>query len=150
MPDLILTKLSDIEILGLTLIGEARGEPIEGQIATGCVVRNRLHHNPTKYRDYADVCLEREQFSCWNANDPNYTVLIELVQKITNHQLVSDMYYRQCMWVSSGIINWQIADITNGARFYLTKSLYDSPQRPTWADKILTASTYGKQIFFNV
>ena len=34
--------LPDDAVLGLTLYGEARGEPIEGQIAVACCIKNRV------------------------------------------------------------------------------------------------------------
>src|SRR5258707_944915 len=55
----LIHNLSDNEVLSLTLIGEARGEPIEGIIAVGCVIRIRMHHSPAKYHNYSDVCLEQ-------------------------------------------------------------------------------------------
>ena len=46
-PDLkaVLDRLTDVQILALTLFGEARSEPIEGIVGVGCVIRNR-HYGP--------------------------------------------------------------------------------------------------------
>lgn len=144
------TALSNIEILGLTIIGEARGEPIEGQVAVGSVIRNRMHYNPGKYHTYYDVCLEKKQFSCWNENDPNRSFLIELVEQLTMGQLLTDPYLRQCMYVSAGIVKWDILDNTGGAINYLTKQLYYSLQKPHWATKAKNVNEIGTQVFFNV
>jgi spore germination cell wall hydrolase CwlJ-like protein len=144
--DSILTKLTDPEILELTLFGEARGEPIEGQIAVGCVIRNRLHNNPAKYKSYSDVCLEKEQFSCWNSNDPNYVMLLKMGTNLINGANTTD---RQCAWVAQGIINWAIRDNTNVALHYMTKELFMT-NRPTWAANVKDTQIIGKQIFFDV
>lgn len=146
---LILTKLSPTEILGLTIIGEARGEPIEGQVAVGSVIRNRLHHNP-KYTNYNDVCLARNQFSCWNENDPNYPFLLELAHRMIFGQVISDVYFSQCLWVAEGIADNKIADNTHGSQFYMTTELFNS-NRPKWATiPINDPETHGRQTFFNI
>jgi hypothetical protein len=129
----ILSALSNEEILGLTIIGEARGEPIQGQVAVGCVIRNRLHNKPDKYRSYHDVCLKPKQFSCWNANDPNSSILMELAQKLITGAILNDPYYGQPMFVANGIVSWKILDNTLGARNYMTTALFNSEQRPNWA-----------------
>ena len=72
---MILDNLPQIELVGLTLYGEARGEPIEGIVAVGCVIRNRVKFEGSFYA----VCLKPRQFSCWNQDDPNYSVLLNLI-----------------------------------------------------------------------
>jgi N-acetylmuramoyl-L-alanine amidase len=147
----LISSLDDTQILQLTLIGEARGEPIEGQIAVGCVIRNRLHHNPTRYKSYLEVCIEKEQFSCWNLNDPNYSTLLELAESMHDDIPLRNTHIRQCAWIAVGIISWSIIDNTDGALYYMTKELFsDSDERPIWAVKAINSITYGKQIFFSI
>lgn len=52
----------------MTIDGEARGEPIDGQIAVGEVIRNRARR---LRRTVPAVVLAPEQFSCWSTHDPN-------------------------------------------------------------------------------
>ena len=146
-----LEQLSPIEALELTIIGEARGEPIEGQIAVACVIRNRLKHNPSKYEDYRDVCFENRQFSCWNNGSPEEGFLQDLVDKIVANQEsdIVDPYLIQCMWVAEGISENKIQDNTSGAKNYITASLFKEA-RPSWAIKAYDFRTYGKHIFFKV
>lgn len=146
----LIENLSVIEILRLTIIGEARGEAIEGQVAVGCVIRNRLQKNPNKYKSLKDVCLEPKQFSCWNESDPNYNLLIELGEKMITNTEINDLYLKQCIWVASGIVNWQIIDNTGGALHYFTKLLFHSPGIPVWAKNSINPKEIGNQIFFNV
>lgn len=145
-----LKQLSDIEILALTIIGEARGEPIEGQIAVGNIISNRLHGNPSRYKSYNDVCLEQKQFSCWNKSDSNYTVLVELAEKLIIGQKIEDLYLRQCFMVARAIVNREIMDNVHGAQNYLTKSLYYSLQKPHWAINARNITEKGNQVFFTV
>lgn len=141
-----LTKLSEIEILALTIYGESRGESIEGQIAVGCVIRNRLI--PTK--TYNDVCLAKEQFSCWNESDPNYPILVEIANKLLVGQNHIDLDFIQCNYVAFGIFNRLIKDNTNGAIEYLVNSLYNSYDRPSWASTPKGVKQIGNQTFFEV
>src|SRR6185295_7244404 len=115
-----LENLSDVEVLELTIIGEGRGEPIEGQVAIGSVVRNRLYSNRVKYDTYNDVCLEDKQFSCWNIGDPNRALLLDIAAKMLDGQTLPDQFIRQCMWVARGIVDWSIIDNTKGSLYYMT------------------------------
>jgi len=146
----VLRSLSPIEIVALTLIGESRGEPIEGQVAVGNIIRNRFHNSKTN-QSYTDVCLAPKQFSCWNQDDPNYPVLMEISQKMVAGQVIDNPYYRQCLWVASGIVNWNILDNTFGNEYYMTKVLFDSDKRPSWA-KITKKDPIqiGRHVFFDV
>lgn len=142
------SNLSDKEILGLTIIGEARGEPIQGQVAVGCVCRNRLHVMAYKYKNYKDVCLEPMQFSCWNTNDPNRIMLEEIANKMLVGQLINDPWLKQCLLVAQGVVDWIIVDNTKGALNYMTLKQFNSDKKPSWAKNIKNASTIGNQIFF--
>lgn len=143
----ILDNLSDIEILGLTIIGEARGERIQGQVAVGSVIRNRLM---TGKKSYHEVCLEKHQFSCWNDKDPNRAVLLELAEMLAVGQFLTDQYYKQCMFVAKGIVGWNIIDNTQGATHYMTNELFVSTSKPEWAMNAKNKEQIGNHIFFNV
>ena len=146
----ILDNLSPSEVFGLTIIGEARGEPVEGQIAVGNVVRNRMNFNPAKYKTYKDVCLEEKQFSCWNLNDPNYTFLLDLGEKLIMGQgSLLDSYFKQCMYIAKGVEGYQMRDNVNGCRYYMTKTLFDT-ERPIWAKAARNIFRIGNHVFFNV
>lgn len=145
----VLKSLSDRESLGLTIIGEARGEPIEGQVAVGCVIRNRLHNSPAKYKNYHDVVFEHLQFSCWNEHDSNYPYLLDLAKKMVDGTEITDPHLRQCFWVAQGIIDWIIIDNVAGAINYLERSLYDKGT-VKWAKNAKHQVTYGNQVFFTL
>jgi N-acetylmuramoyl-L-alanine amidase len=139
---MFLAGLSDIEILALTIYGEARGEAIEGQIAVGCVIRNRTGVN----NSYKEVCLAPKQFSCWNINDPNYPVLTKLGQELLNDVYISDSILRQCDWIAEGITANVILDNTHGSKNYITnKLLKENP--PDWAKRLKIVGVIGDQTF---
>src|SRR5215475_12186553 len=102
----MIDQLDDLELLILTIIGESRGEPIEGQVAVGSVILNRCN----KYKDTIDkVVLRPNQFSCWNSNDPNRMLLNNLAKEMTEG-LSIDSLYNQCYYVAEGLIGHQIGD----------------------------------------
>lgn len=145
----LVKSLSQEEILGLTIVGEGRGEPIESQVAIGCVIRNRMHNSPSRYANLSDVILEPKQFSCWNDNDVNKAYLFELAQQLINGQKIDDPYIRQCFLVAKGIVNWDIIDNTRGAMYYLTHDLFiNNP--PSWAKRPKNSVYLGEQVYFKV
>ena len=148
--DKIIENLSDLEVYSLTVIGEARGEPIEGQVAVASNIKNRIHNNPSRYKSYKDVCLERLQYSCWNENDPNRAYLLGLGSKMLLNQRDFDSYIRQCIYVTIGVDNGSIIDNTHGAIYYMTKKLFNSMDRPSWSKDAKNTVGKGNQIFFNL
>lgn len=145
---MIYDSISEAQIVGLTIFGEARNQPIAGQIAVGAVIRNRLHTNSAKYKNYKGVCLEKLQFSCWNMNDPNYPSLSDLAIKLANNQQIAEPLVRQAIFVGQGIVNWLLLDNTRSSLNYLTKELFYSDKRPLWAKKIRNEQEIGDHIFF--
>ena len=141
-----LTKLSSAEVLALTIYGEARGESITGQIAVGCVIRNRIE----KINSYNEVCLKPKQFSCWNTNDPNYPILTEMADKLLMGQNIVDQDFQQCLWVANGIVDWFIKDIVSDSKYYMTNSLFNSHGRPSWASLAKNVKVIDNQTYFSV
>ena len=130
------------EILALTIYGEARGEPVEAQIAVGCVIRNRVSAD----KGYNEVCLEPKQFSCWNEFDPNYPILTGLADKMTTHVFIPEPILKQCLYISFGIINGAILDNTHGSKNYMTTDLWNT-HIVDWAKDMKISAIYGKQTF---
>lgn len=136
-----LASLSDRTVLALTLYGEARGEPIEGQIAVACVIRNRVT-DPRWPNAYRDVCLQRMQFSCWNDGDPTQATVLRAADQAKVSQFDPGML--QCAWVAQGIIDGFAADLTRGANHYYA----DSIAPPAWAASMVLTVKKGHHIFF--
>ena len=141
-------QLSYFDVMALTMYGEARGEPVEGQIAVGWVIKNRA---VAWNKGIIEICIQPEQFSCWNENDPNYTILITLAKLIesfyTGIGYHGNEMYNQCRYLAIGISDSTIQDNTKGALNYLTVSLMKSPNRPSWAVKLENCPIIGNQVF---
>jgi spore germination cell wall hydrolase CwlJ-like protein len=122
-------------ILAQTIFGEARGEPLLGQYAVGHVVLNRAS-DPRWGRSIAAVCLQRYQFSCWLAEDPNRARL--------DHVSLQDPAFVQCLQVALAILSGAHADQTQGATHYHTTAV-----RPAWAREHTPCYTIGHHVFYN-
>ncbi|MBA4361976.1 MULTISPECIES: cell wall hydrolase [Pseudomonas] len=131
----------DRDILARTLWGEARGESLVGQIAVAWTIRNRVNDGVSKSwwgEGYAGVCQAKYQFSCWNANDPNFAFLIGAkpipASEFTRAQRAADL-------VISGVE----PDPTGGATHYYATSIKTPP---AWAAKAKQTYRLGGHVFF--
>src|SRR3972149_2871029 len=116
----ILPHLSDTQIVGLTLWGGGRGEPIEGRIGIGCVIRNRLQHVGRFGEGYGGVCLRPLQFSCWwtAGGLSNHGALVRLATQIHTGEVVESAVWRECLYVAVGLIDEHLTDRVDRATHY--------------------------------
>jgi N-acetylmuramoyl-L-alanine amidase len=124
-------------LLARLIYGEARGEPIEGQVAVACVARNRVLHPKIRWWGvgYRDVILKPFQFSCFNEADPNFPKLI-------NAHLLRD--WVQWLWIAKGVIDGVLRDNTKGATHYANLSVVS----PHWAAEMRQTAKIGGHTFF--
>lgn len=137
--------LTNYEVLFLTIVGEARGEPVEGQIAVGNVIMNRAKASK---KDVKSICMAPKQFSCWNMDDPNRAMLENLVKEILKGRYDFEPY-KQIQWIAGGLLEKKLKDNTKGVLNYMTTALFHSGGRPSWA-KIPKSDTaeIGRHTFF--
>jgi N-acetylmuramoyl-L-alanine amidase len=123
--------LTDHHALGLTLWGEARGEPIEGKIAVANVIRNRLKSGRWG-ETYRGVCLWPWQFSCWKkeGGEANYMDVQRLARALVDGETPEDNVLRECLWIAHGMVGEWITDNVKGATHYHVASM--NP-KPSWA-----------------
>lgn len=150
--DDIVSLLGSLHTLALTIWGESRSEPVHGQIAVGCVVRNRLG-DFAKYRaaeaSYKAVCLAQNQFSCWMkaGGASNHDAVIAKARKMVEGIPWLDSQLTQALWIAEGIIGGKILDNTKGATMYYAPKAMIPPGRvPSWA-KNKPVSLIGDQLF---
>lgn len=146
MSEPILAALPDDAIVALTLFGEARGEGPEGRIAVANVVRNRMAGTGKSARD---VCLQRRQFSCWNANDPNRDVLVDTAAAMQNPGGRIGPVLNECRWIAHGLLTDSFVDNTHGATHYVTNALY-ATRPPYWVKDARPLCVIGRHTFFRV
>lgn len=144
----IVEALPDDAILGLTLWGEARSEPIEGIVAVASVIRNRKHDKrwPDTYRG---VCLQRRQFSCWRpeGGPGNYNHLLKIAGQLANKETVTLKSLEQCAWVALGFTKEALYDRVKGANHYHTAAL---TPRPHWAQDVVPVTQVTTHVFYKL
>lgn len=149
LPSDLVTALTDPQLLTITIFGEARGEPIEGQIAVACVIRNRVQIGRWG-ASYAKVCLAPWQFSCWRPEGgrENYETVVAAAEMLARSTtLPDDTLLRQCAWVSQGVIGHWILDTVTDATHYVTTALYETSP-PKWAANQQPVCRVGSHVFF--
>jgi N-acetylmuramoyl-L-alanine amidase len=133
-----------------TVVGEARGEPIEGQVGVANVIKNRAY---ASNRSYQDVCLAPKQFSCWNPGDPNFKVLQNLLSNLQYGNPISEPEYRQCIAVVRAVQEGDFLDNTNGCKNYVTLNRYEmaklrnDPSKDHWILSLKKEIILGSQVF---
>jgi len=135
----IFKSLRDFKLLAICIWGEARGEPIEGKIAVGNVVRNRVNANTWYGKDYKEVILKAKQFSCFNADDPNFEKCLYWAKNPADH----DTALLECKWVAIGIIYDYLLDNTIGATHY-----HQVGHNPWWREGMKETVRIGNHIFY--
>lgn len=139
----------DLDFLFRTIYGEARGEPVLGQIAVGFVVCNRakiakeykkLHDkNHPLYGSGtpASACTVAYQFSCWNLGDPNLPIIQAL-----DPTTAEGMAFVEA---AKTALEEKILDPSNGATHYHTPDVF-----PDWAQDQKSCAAIGRHIFYNL
>jgi N-acetylmuramoyl-L-alanine amidase len=138
--------LSDPDFMALTMWAEARGEPVEGRIAIGCVLRNRLNDGRWG-SSYERVCLAPAQFSCWNSGtDANHAALLALCAQVQSGTPITDAILTECYWIASGVRGQQVLDRVDRATHYLRVDV--NPQ-PKWVSAGTMVCRIGPHVFFS-
>ena len=108
-------------LLALCNWREARGESLDAKTAQAWTVRNRVMNPGWWGNDWVSVILHFEQYSAFNANDPN----------ATKWPSTTDRAWVDCLTAAG--IAWAATsdDPTAGSTHYFDKSLDMHP--PTWA-----------------
>lgn len=138
------TTLTALDVVTLTLWGEARNQPIEGVIAVGCVIRNRVNDPQWWGTDYISVCRKPKQFSCWNSGvDPNHRAVMALVDRVQRGEAIVDPSYDECRWVADGIMRGMLRDRTTATHYHAVGVA------PAWAKKAKLLERIGDHLFYD-
>ena len=125
-------RIVDRETAIQTILLEARGESLEGQIAVGEVIRTRSRE---RNKTVQAVCFERLQFSCWN----DKTVARKALIGITGEE------YQEASKA------WELSEgsnLTMGANHYLNKRKVK--KLPKWAKVSLETVTISNHTFYRL
>lgn len=132
----------DIDIFARTLYGEARGEykrhGAAALIAVANVIMNRLKRGEKYGKTLTEVCLKPRQFSCWNPNDPNRSI-------IQQEDLKIDPLFNVCLIIVRKVIKGIWPDLTKGSDHYHATSC-----KPSWARVGKIKLHLGNHIFYKL
>jgi N-acetylmuramoyl-L-alanine amidase len=154
--EIVRNGLDDLQALALTLFFEAGGEPVEGAIAVGCVIRNRVAHPKRFGTTYRAVVHAKSQFSCWWpwGGLKNFEHIIAASEAL-RHNLVLPFNeielaeFQECCYVAEGIIGGQIKDRVRGAtHYYAPEAMVPKGRVPDWAKGLSPAAKVGGHLFF--
>ena len=139
-----LYQKDDLDLLTATIYGEARGEPIEGKVAVGWVIKNRTLDG--RWSDnFKNVILQKKQFSCWNVKDKNYE---KSVWALVPSRCSLDLVWRECRLVAHGILYDRLLDNTKGSNHYHANNI----EKPYWAKvkECEFKDMIGSQLFYEM
>lgn len=124
-----------LEVAARTLCQEARGEPLTGQQAVACVIKNRLRDGRWG-KSLASVCLWPHQFSGWASfKDPNFAYACDLPD---DDPTLSHMMSVMQVAMDSP------TDFTKGATHYFALSI----AAPAWVLGATQIGKFGNQMFY--
>lgn len=133
-------KPKEVDLLARTIYGEARGEASDkAREAVAHVILNRIRDRYDRWpKTIAAVVLQKNQFSCWNTNDPNYI----LVKNVT----FKDPEFRKAHQIARRVL--QSKDPLRGANHFHTVDV-----QPSWTQGIHTMqriATINRHIFYKM
>lgn len=141
---LIKAGMSHEQTVAMTIWAEARAEAIEGQVAVGCVIRNRLLL-PKRFSDtWKGVCYAPWQFSCWvpQGGESNYQMLMARCEAGLKGE---KPWPAQALWVAEGVIRGALFDRVDGATHYYASWLKPPPK---WARGVEPVVIIGSHRFY--
>ncbi|MBT7100563.1 cell wall hydrolase [Candidatus Poribacteria bacterium] len=128
---------ADVAILAALLAGEARGEPVAGQLAVAHVVMNRARLGGWWGDTIRGVALKRWQFSTFNPpGDDKWDAVAVIADRLA---VAGDDQWAVAEAALSGVT----ADPTDGATHYYNPALAD----PSWAAQLAETVTIGAHRF---
>ena len=126
-----------IALVAWTLYGEARREPPETRFAIAEVVYNRaIKRSPRFGMSVEAVCRQPDQFSCWNAGDPNRNRTLSIS--------LADPEIADCVTIARDLIAGRVGGITLGADHYHHRRV-----SPYYSREHAPCAQIGNYVFFN-
>ena len=125
----MIRSLFEIILLSFTIFAESSGEPYEGKVAVGSVIRNRAE---VYQESYSDIILANKQFSCYNSKK-------ELMKHIKRIEIE---VFAECAVIALGIYYNIIKDNTEGALYYVKMNVVVK-----WMKKMRVTILYNNHKF---
>ena len=123
---------AEILVIALTLLGEARGEGIEGMAGVASVIQTRAierKQTPTQ------VCLASKQFSFWNGG----------VSEAQKRKLLANPQAKNALHLAKLVAEKRMPDVVNGANHYHTFQV-----SPKWSKGKRIVATIRNHKFYRL
>ena len=112
--------------LALNIYHEARGEPLDGQVAVAMVTMNRANWQASSI---CDVVYERKQFS-WT-------------HRVHNPSPREPAAWARAKRVASRVLDGEHDDVTRGATHFHSRAV-----QPVWRHALKKTTTIGRHVFY--
>lgn len=130
-------------IIARTLFAEARNDGKEnGFIPVASVIYNRANGDKSLF---ADVCLKKKQFSCWNKftseeADPN-NFKIKIPAAVRNGK-VNEKLWKEAMEIAAQMLAGTFKPVTTANMYY-----NDKTASPSWGNELTKVQRFGSHKF---
>ena len=131
-----LSQAYELIMLALCCWREARGESIATKYAQAWSVRNRVNNPGWWGHDWVSVILKPEQYSSFNAGDPN----------AVKFPTADFQDWMDCLKVASDVYAGKASDPTSGATSYYDISI--AP--PKWTASMVMTVRSGRLVFYKL
>lgn len=120
-------RKENIYYLARTLYGEARGVNTKTKEAIAWTIRNR---GDEKQCTIKSVVTQRNQYTAWRADDPNYQAVLDPESHSRNNPL-DQKAWEECRKIARQVLGAsKLTDITQGSTHYYD----DSIEKPFWSN----------------
>jgi len=125
---------SELDLLTGCIVGEASGEPTDGQVAVALVIRTRVEHPRWWGRNWREVILADKQFSCWQDHNA--------------YRIIQARHSRTPAWTKAALIAHDVyigltQDFLDRATHYHAHDI-----TPKWAGKMTRLDRIGDHVFY--
>ena len=130
MDNKLFEALSDLDLLTVCIYGEARNQGLEGMLAVGSVINNRVRRGGWFGNSMHTVILKPMQFSCLNEGDPNRATLEHIAIDFKD-SLSRLSILKHCYLIAKGILEGMLSSPIGSACYYNTTGC-----DPKWDDNM--------------
>jgi spore germination cell wall hydrolase CwlJ-like protein len=140
-----IAEMEEQKCLATMVYGEARSEPLKGQIAVAFTAINRA-----KNKSVCDVVLKPKQYSIFNNNPALRMAAQSLVIEPVQKNSIDNASWQQATAVASAVLQAKVTDPTGGATHYLADKVmhlkgYHYPQ---WSKEYKLVMTIDNHKFY--
>ena len=131
LPTIVMVDPAQEKCLAVTIYGEARSEPEQGQIAVAYTILNRA----IKHRTLCDVALAPKQYSVFNNNPKLRAIAVSLHLIPEQKNIIDQKSWDQAVKVAQMVSRNYVEDPTGGATHYIADKVMKSKgyHYPRWS-----------------